>query len=170
MEWITPIFDRTVDDVANVKAIIQEFLRNPDEQTRQQLLGELRGTISTTTMNRIINNTQFIEEKLLKYGYNPKITHQKLNWSFSEIPELPVFVEMVRNLKALLKCFYEVSASSADLSEEMLNLIDFNEVNAMEKILYDITVHLDLISQRRLWCGTTWSGATVVGGFGWKIE
>lgn len=171
MEWITPIFDRTSDDVANVLALINVIQVDgwdslpADDQ--EKFLGELRGTFSKVTIERIINNTQFLVDKLYEYGYNKApIVYQKGTWAYSDIPTISDLNLLVRNLQALLDTFYNVTGElPSDLST-----VELDEVNAIERALFDINAHIDKISEHRLWCGTVACGQTVVGGLKWKTE
>lgn len=170
MEWITPIFDRTIEDVDQVLMLInviqQDGWNNVDDDVKSQFLGELRGTFNKVTIERIINNTKYLEEKLLSLGYNPQITHQKDVWSYSDIPTITDLTELVSNLQNLIDCFYNITGT---LPTDMSTL-EFDEVNDMERVLYDINRYSDRVDKRRLYCGTVMCGQSKIGGFAWKTE
>lgn len=169
MEWITPIFDRTSTDLESVRALIQEIKsvgwNNLDEDSRNYFLGEIRGTFSKTTYERIINNTQYLKQRLLDYGYNPKIQFQPLNYDFSDIPIVSELLVTVSNLQKLIDCFYNVTG---ELPSDVTYL-DIEKVNAMEKCLHDIDRYLTRTDGHILYCGTVSCNQTVVGGLRWRI-
>lgn len=170
MEWITPIFDRTIEDVDQVLMLInviqQDGWSNVDDDIKSQFLGELRGTFSKATIERIINNTKYLEARLLEHGYNPSITHQKDIWEYSDIPTINDLTELVSNLQRLIDCFYDVTGT---LPTDMSTL-EFDEVNDMERVLYDINQYMDWIGGHSLYCGTVACGQSKIGGFTWKTE
>ena len=169
MEWITPIFDRSQADIASVRSLINEIKEvgwgNLDEDSRNYFLGEIRGTFSKITYERVINNTQYLEQRLLKYGYNPKITHQKLTYAYSDIPTISQIKQSVSNLQKLLDCFYNVTG---ELPGDV-TFLDIFKINAMEECLYDIGRYLTRTDGHVLRCGTVSCNQTVVGGLRWRI-
>ena len=169
LEWIDPIFDRAETDVESVKALIMEIKEvgwnNLDEDSRNYFLGEIRGTFSKTTYERILNNIQYLSQRLIRYGYNPKVYKQPMSYEFSDIPTIDDIGKTVQNLKSIVDCFYDITVELPD----DVNYLDINKVNAMEQSLYDVDRYLSRTDGNNLRCGTVNCNQTVVGGLRWRI-
>lgn len=165
MSWIEPIFDRTSQDVINVKALIRVIQSDGwdslTEEDKNTFLGELRGTFSSTTFNRIIENTYSLKEYLLSCGYKPEgLNDVPIGWTDSDIIDIYTLVWVVDNIQLLIECFYEVE----DQLPTDLLVLDFEKVNAIEKVEWDIKYWLDKIKEHKLYCGQPSCGQTVIGG------
>ena len=169
LEWIDPIFDRTETDIESVKALIMEIKEvgwnNLDADSRNYFLGEIRGTFSKVTYERILNNIQYLSQRLIRYGYNPKVYKQPMTYEFSDIPTLNDIEKTVQNLKSIVDCFYDITVELPD----DVNYLDIIKVNAMEQSLYDVDRYLSRTDGNNLRCGTVNCNQTVVGGLRWRI-
>lgn len=165
MSWLEPIFDRTAQDIENVKTLIQTIQSSGwsslSVEQKQQFLGELRGTLSRETLERIINNMYYLESRLFQHGYYPKIpTRLKNEWNLKEVPTLVQLTQLCEDLQQLVDCFYSVTREVPD----DMSFVDFQKVNDMEKVEWDINDGLDKIDAHKLYCGQPYCGQTVVGG------
>lgn len=165
MSWIQPIIDRTSQDIINVKAFIKviqsDGWNSLTTEDKNKFLGELRGTFSSTTINRIINNIYYLEQYLVQCGYLPKLSYSlSADWTNSELVTLDTLNKVVTDIQNLIDCFYEVShALPTDLA-----VLTFEKVNTIENVEWDIKYWLDKINQHKLYCGQPFCGQTVVGG------
>ena len=165
MSWIEPIFDRTLQDISNVKsqlAYIQQTGWSTLSATeKNNFLGELRGTFGKTTLERIINNIYYLEEVLLAHGYNPVLPMRLgKSWSFSSIVTFNQLKGLVADVQALVDCSYN---TIRNLPKDVTYL-DYQMVNDIEHVMWNINWFIGKIEEHILYCGQAKCGQTVVGG------
>lgn len=165
MSWLEPIFDRTLQDILNVKAQIEHIQQSgwatfsTDEQNA--FLGELRGTFSKVTIERIINNIYYLEQLLLQHGYSPRLpTRPKTSWEYSDVPTFELLTQLVDDIQQLVDCSYE---AARQLPQD-LTYLDYQKVNDIEYVQWNIKWFIEKIEEHVLYCGQPKCGQTVVGG------
>jgi len=134
MEWITPVFDRTLEDVEAALAQIAIW-----KQSESFLMNELKGCRNISDINRIENNIQFLENELSSYYYFPG-TFSKI-WSIEGLPNLADINRVLNNVQNIIDAFYQF----ADASLVPGAMIRYNEINAVEENLYLIKILLDVM-------------------------
>lgn len=138
MLFETPIFDRTQANVNNVKSGI-----NDD-----------KGAFLYTVANRIENNSKYISTLLNSLGYN--ITIDTKEWTREDIPKIEDINRMKNNLEKIKQGYtYFTTTPNVDTSKISLN---FNDINDMEKILFDINELIKYMSQNFIYGGVANSG------------
>lgn len=116
MQFIEPVFDRTLENVNRVVGNIQDT----------------KGALSFEMLNRIENNCSYLSNLLDKYGYRA-IVNVKLDWTRADYPTT-VEMERIRQNVIILQNAYH-SYTSVPLS---LSHIDYIKANEIERILYEI--------------------------------
>lgn len=137
--WVEPIFDRTQADVDYAKQQLANGINNI----------EYKGCFNVSDGNRIENNTRYIADTLNDLYYPNNIV-TKSNWTKTSYIYFAHIERIINNIEALLKA-YHTPAEAEDLPSTLLN---FEEVNTLEKNIYLIKEMLeDMISSFRE-CGT----------------
>lgn len=147
MAFITPVYDRTANDVAYVF-------------THQGSDAELKGALNVSDLNRIENNTEWLKQQLLIHGYHTDEMNIKTNWLNTDFIYLDDIDRIRQNVIELVDAYYDLIASpTIMLGEEPLIHTHINDV---EKVIFDVNTILDrMISYFRI-SGTFVSGQGVI--------
>lgn len=135
------IYDRTIEDVTQALEIRKNYVQKglPIEQSQIDILE--RGTLTINTINRIENKIQELQNKFNEIYYFCGDVSIK-NWQYSQIFYYETeFARILHNIELLMQAFY-VKDDTPQIPE-----IDvyFQNINDMEKILYDLeTVYNDM--------------------------
>lgn len=135
------IYDRTIEDVTQALEIRKNYVQKglPLEQSQIDILE--RGTLTINTINRIENKIQELQNKFNEIYYFCGDVSIK-NWQYSQIFYYKTeFTRILHNIELLMQAFY-VKNDTPQIPE-----IDiyFQNINDMEKILYDLeTVYNDM--------------------------
>lgn len=146
------IFDRTQEDIDT--AII---LRREKVQTFQELSDEEtaileRGTLTVNTLNRIENKQTEIAELLSQLSRNVEIENK--NWEETQIFNRAEFQRILDNLNVLVKNF-SVYSNTPNVPQISYH---FEDINAIEKILFDLEELYNKALKSFIYCGTTHCG------------
>lgn len=128
------IYDRTIEDVTQALEIRKNYVQKglPLEQSQIDILE--RGTLTINTINRIENKIQELQNKFNEIYYFCGDVSIK-NWQYSQIFYYETeFTRILHNIELLMQAFY-VKDDTPQIPE-----IDiyFQNINDMEKILYDL--------------------------------
>ena len=116
--WITPIYDRTLSDVTEVK-------NNP-------LSSNTKGAFNCSDLNRIENNTIYVANLFEEvYGFSLNLV-TKTNWSIEDIPTINE-INRIRN--NILRISQEISIEDFQ-SIEFSKTMNYMKANALEYDLY----------------------------------
>lgn len=116
--WITPIYDRTLSDVTEVK-------NNP-------LSSNTKGAFNCSDLNRIENNTIYVANLFEEvYGFSLNLV-TKTNWSIEDIPTINE-INRIRN--NILRISQEISIEDFQ-NIEFSKTMNYMKANALEYDLY----------------------------------
>lgn len=146
------IWDRTLYDVNKSRELRERGL--PFTEAEIAILE--RGTLTTATLNRI-ENKQAELVPILNYicYYGKPIANKK--WADGDLFNIADFERIVTNDHNLKEMFFEYNDTPITPSAEYR----FNNINALEKILYDIERMISDVRARWLECGTFECGEVV---------
>jgi len=143
------IFDRTSADVAQASQIRAETLQQGIVPTSSQYDVLNKGSITIYTLNRIEGKQQELMNGLQENGYWNNTIVNKV-WTTNDIFRQEDLQRIVNNLAKLVNSYY-VYVTTPAVPQPILY---WQNLNSIEKILYDIDLILDyMISHFRL-CGT----------------
>lgn len=142
------IYDRTQQDVANAIKIRSEKVQKFQELTADDIAILERGTITVNTLNRIEYKQAELKLLINDMGYWNTLIRNK-NWSTSEIFDEDNFQRILDNLNILKEAFfvYKNTPNTPNVS------YNFNDINAIEKILFDIESMIQEIKDLYRECG-----------------
>ena len=156
------IFDRTQNDVDNARIIINEKIKfdpitmqptNLDELTPAELETLNKGTFNYTDLNRIESIQNELKSIFNNMGYwNTNLTIKV--WIDSYIFNVNDFQRIIDNTNVLREAFfvYKDTPNTPPISYY------WDDINSLEKILYDLDVMINDVKSHYIECGTFESG------------
>lgn len=127
------IFDRTHEDVDEAKKIRDEKVKNFKTLSESEINTLERGFFTINTLNRIEQKQHELYTNLLEYGYDTACIN-KTDWANDDIVTLSVYTRLLNNLDNLKNGFTYLK----DGTVTPTSMLDFESMNAVEKMLYDI--------------------------------
>lgn len=143
------VFDRTEKDVEDAKQIIAEKVKKFVNLTEEELEILNRGTITIDTLNRIEAKQNEIKELINGMGYWSVNISNRI-WEFNDIFDESNFQRIIENLNILKKAFYTYSFTP----ETPRMSYRFENINDIEKILYDLDLMVSDMKEKYRECGT----------------
>ena len=137
-EWISPIYNRTQEDVDYAKSQIK--LGNNS--------AIYKGCFTVSDINRIENNCRYIADRLNVLLYTNSITTKV--WDMYGLPNITEVKRLINNADALIKAYHQ-SEDAPALPETLLT---YAQVNALERNLYLIKHLIDNEENEFRHCGT----------------
>ena len=146
------IFDRTQEDVDTAVRLRNEKVKEFKNLTSEEINTLERGTITINTLNRIENKQQEIKELFSNIAINVDI--QNKVWDSTEIFDKANFERILQNLNILIEnfCIYRNTPSVPNVSYY------FEDINSIEKILFDLEQLYEKTLQSFRYCGTLYCG------------
>ena len=156
------IFDRTQNDVDTAIRLINEKVKfdsvtmqpiNPEVLTESEIATLEKGTLTINTLNRIENKQEELKNLFNNMGYwNTPITSKV--WGENYIFNVDEFERIIDNTNVLRQAFfvYKDTPNTPPVSYH------YSNINALEKILYDLDVMINDVKSLYRECGTFESG------------
>jgi hypothetical protein len=146
------IFDRTQEDVDTAIRLRNEKAKKFESLTDEEIISLERGTITTNTLNRIENKQIEIVELFSQLSINVEIENK--NWEETQIFNRDEFRRILDNLNVLVKsfCVYSNTPNIPKISYH------FEDINAIEKILFDLEELYNKALKSFLCCGIIYCG------------
>lgn len=142
------IYNRTSEDVSLSKTY-REKLQNGETLSESQIATLERGTMTINTLNRIEEKQAELKGLLNDMGYwNTNITNK--SWGYSDIFSKTEFQRIINNLNTLRNAFFVFS----DTPKTPPISFHYEDINSLEKILFDIDVMINDVKSRYRECGT----------------
>ncbi len=151
------IFDRTQNDVDTAIRLRNEKVKfdpitmqpiNPEELTESEIATLEKGTITYNTLNRIETKQEELKNLFNDMGYwNTPITNKV--WGENDIFNVDEFQRILDNTNVLRQAFfvYKNTPNTSPVSYH------YNDINALEKILYDLDVMISNVKADYRFCG-----------------
>ena len=143
------IFDRTQNDVDTAIRLRKEKVQNLQELTENEVATLEKGTLTINTLNRIEEKQEDLKGILNDMGYwNTPITNKV--WGENDIFNVVDFQRILDNTNVLRQAFfvYKDTPNTPPISYY------WDDINALEKILYDLDVMINDIKSNYRECGT----------------
>lgn len=143
------IFDRTQNDVDTASRLRREKVQTFQELTENEIATLEKGIITINTLNRIENKQEFLKELFNEMGYwNTPITIKV--WNETQIFNVDEFQRIIDNTNVLREAFFVYT----DTPNTPPVSYHYNNINALEKILYDLDKMINDMKGRYRQCGT----------------
>ena len=143
------IFDRTQNDVDTAILLRDTKVKNFEELTESEIATLEKGTLTINTLNRIESKQEELKNLFNDMGYwNTPITNKV--WGENDIFNVDEFQRILDNTNVLRNAFfvYKDTPNTPPIS------FHYNDINALEKILYDLDVMINDVKSRYKRCGT----------------
>lgn len=137
-QWISPVHNRTQADVELAIALLKTG-NNISEQ---------KGCFNVGDINRIENNVRYIADRLNVLKYTNTI--ETKSWDMYGIPNVTEVNRLINNVSKIINAYYKPAGSPA----LPVTLLTFEQVNALEKILYMVKHLIDNEENEFRHCGT----------------
>jgi hypothetical protein len=147
------IFDRTQNDVDTALILRREKVQNFQELTENEIAILEKGMLTINTLNRIEEKQEDLKGILNDMGYwNTPITNKV--WGENDIFNVVDFQRILDNTNVLRNAFFvhKDTPNTPPISYH------WQDVNALEKILYDLDVMINDVKSHYRECGTFESG------------
>lgn len=142
------IFDRTQTDVNAAKNLIKTKVKKFITLTEAETATLERGTLTINTLNRIENKLTELQTLLNSIGYFTE-EFTSTTWTYSYYFHPADFDKILNSLNNLKNAFF---VSVADVPND--NYRQYQTINAVEKILYDIERLIGVMKNNYRKCGT----------------
>ena len=143
------IFDRTQNDVDTAIRLRKEKVQTFQELSENEVATLEKGTLTINTLNRIEEKQEDLKGILNDMGYwNTPITNKV--WGENDIFNVVDFRRILDNTNVLRQAFfvYKGTPNTPPISYY------WDDINALEKILYDLDVMINDIKSNYRECGT----------------
>ena len=142
------IFDRTQNDVDTAIRLRKEKVQNFQELTENEIAILEKGMLTINTLNRIEEKLEDLKGILNDMGYwNTPITNKV--WGENDIFNVDEFQRILDNTNILRQAFfvYKNTPNTPPISYY------WDDINALEKILYDLDVMISNVKADYRYCG-----------------
>lgn len=145
MPWITPIVDRTSQDVESLKRLMNYINQlgwsNVDQSTRDSWLSAQKGALNANDLNRIDENIKYVKDSLSVVGIDVDIDTSNPNWTTGAYVLLENITIIRDNINALKTAWY-VWQSTPSVNYTLS--LDYNDANSLELNLLAMKEIFDL--------------------------
>ena len=147
------IFDRTQNDVDTAILLRDTKVKKFETLTESEIATLEKGTLTINTLNRIENKQDELKNLFNEIGYLNTPTTNK-TWGENDIFNADEFQRIVDNTNILRQAFfvYKATPNTPPISYY------WDDINALEKILYDLDVMINDVKSNYRECGTFESG------------
>lgn len=142
------IFDRTQNDVDSAVSLRNSKVKKFEELTESEIAIIEKGTMTYNTLNRIETKQEELKNLFNDIGYwNTPITNKA--WGENDIFNVDEFQRILDNTNVLRNAFfvYKATPNTPPVSYH------YNDINALEKILYDLDVMINDVKSNYRECG-----------------
>lgn len=148
------IFDRTQEDVDAAIRLRREKVQKFKGLTESEIAILDKGTMTINTLNRIENKQEELKNLFNDMGYWNTLTTENKVWDCTQIFNANEFQRVLNNLNVLRNAFfvYKDTPNTPTISYH------WQDINALEKILFDLETMVDDMKSRYRQCGTFESG------------
>lgn len=143
------IFDRTQNDVDTAIILRREKVQTFQELSENEVATLEKGTLTINTINRIETKQDELKNLFNDMGYWNTTTINKM-WGENDIFNVDEFQRILDNTNVLRQAFfvYKDTPNTPPISYY------WDDINALEKILYDLDVMINDVKSHYRECGT----------------
>ena len=147
------IFDRTQNDVDTAILLRNTKVKKFETLTESEIATLEKGTLTINTLNRIETKQEELKNLFNEMGYWNTPTTNK-TWGENDIFNVDEFQRILDNTNVLRNAFfvYKETPNTPPISYY------WDDINALEKILYDLDVMINDVKSNYRECGTFYCG------------
>ena len=142
------IFDRTQNDVDIAILLRNTKVKKFETLTESEIATLEKGTLTINTLNRIETKQEELKNLFNEMGYWNTPTTNK-TWGENDIFNVDEFQRILDNTNVLRNAFfvYKETPNTPPISYY------WDDINALEKILYDLDVMISNVKADYIYCG-----------------
>lgn len=140
---------RTIDDVNNAANIVEKKIKAFLEISNEEKAVLEKGMFTINVLNRIEDATRKAKEYIQSVGYFENDITTKI-WNNTDFFKKEDFERILNNLDVLKKSFFVYENTPSTPTARFY----FENLNDIEKILYDLHSVVDYIFENALECGS----------------
>ena len=142
------IFDRTQNDVDTAVVLRREKVQTFQELSESEIATLEKGMLTINTLNRIETKQEELKNLFNDMGYWNTPTTNK-TWGENDIFNVDEFQRILDNTNVLRQAFfiYKDTPNTPPISYY------WDDINALEKILYDLDVMINDVKSNYRYCG-----------------
>lgn len=142
------IFDRTQNDVDTAILLRDTKVKKFETLTEIEIATLEKGTLTINTLNRIENKQEELKSLFNDMGYWNTPTVNKV-WEYTQIFDEVEFRRIIDNTNVLREAFFTYT----DTPKTPPISYHFEDINSLEKILYDLDVMINDVKANYRYCG-----------------
>lgn len=150
------IYDRTKTDVDAAIRVRRDSVQNFIPLMNWEIDVLERGTITINTLNRIENKQKSLKSLFNDMGYWNTPTINK-EWQYTDIFDVVNFQRIIDNLNILRNAFFVFTNTPKTPPVSY----HYEDINSLEKILFDLDVMINDVKSRYRRCGTFRCGEVI---------
>lgn len=134
LTWQTPIYDRTQSDVDRVLELREIDFDDMTADQQAEWLGDMKGALNRSDLERIENNIQIISDKL-------KLNLDTYAGNVPEAITVTYFAKLVANVEAVRNGYLITSTPKTP----KVPINSYKKVNSIEQIINDVYTIYDAV-------------------------
>lgn len=142
------IYDRTYADVENARQIRENKIKKKQTLTEEDIAQLERGFLTVTALNRIEDKQKELTTLINNMGYHHKL-FDNVTWALGDEVTINDYNRIIANTDFLRFAFFVYSKTP----ETPSSFLNYNDLNSLEKILYDLGVMVDDVKINYRECG-----------------
>lgn len=142
------VYNRTKEDVESAKKIRLEKVQKGVELTEAEVETLERGTLTINTLNRIETKQEELKNLFNSMGYW-NVAIENKTWDYTQLFDGTEFQRIIDNTNKLREAFFTFSNTPSTPKASYY----FENINSLEKILYDLDVMINDVKSNYRECG-----------------
>ena len=153
----TLITDRSAADVSRWLNLRNKGYNNMIEAEREEWSAGMKGAYNVSDLNRVGEALNYIRDRLTEAGYLPQMAFiAKTDWAVTDIPTPSDLFDYLRYVSVIREAMAQYANTPA--APEYTGGLDYQEANAIEKILVDVDQLITNMRAARYYCGELFCG------------
>ena len=139
------VYDRTQEDVDRAAELNRKYISGRiTEDEKQEWMGDLKGALNLSDLNRIEGNLSVIAGVL-------QISVENKSWNCGDIPRVDDYKRILDNVRKLRESWFALS-DTPQIPVQPLNT--YRKWNDIERILHDLNYTYERYTNSLYYCGT----------------
>lgn len=156
MSYVTPIYNRTVNDLDYIKYIHSEIIskgfNNIDSALQTFWMNEnSKGCFNIIDLNRIEENISYLSTTLNSYGYTHSITTH-VEWVQTDFITVVDIDRIKQNILNIITAYHNYVLNPTLVLDDIY--LSFQDINDIEYIIYNTNMLIELMLESFRYSGT----------------
>lgn len=153
------IWNRTEADAKNAAYLDEKIGRGEaNAEEKAAYLSERKGSLTETDLNRLEDYTVYLTEKLISFGYLPKIKYRAGAWKKGEGVSKKEMIRIRKNIINLRKTMLEIGLENDFRALFYEDMLCFEKMNDMEFDLSETEKIVTFLEKMMVYAGEIFAG------------